>query len=121
MPNAFDSYVAAGSALVDMNKVDYAIASRHSVPRSVPEDHPYSLAEKDALIAENARALGLLRHGFADPYLNPPARSFSALFPYCAKFMGTARLLTLEGQARQGHGDMVERRPTVLGGGRQHG
>lgn len=104
-----------------MNKVDYAIASRHSVPHSVPEDRPYSLAGKDALIAENARALGLLRHGFADPYLNPPARSFSALFPYCAKFMGTARLLTLEGQARQGHGDMVERRPTVLGGGRQHG
>lgn len=104
-PNAFDFYVKAGNAIVDENKVDFAISTRHSVSRTEPDDHAYSLAEKDALVAENARALGLLRRGFAYPYLNPSARSFSALFPYFAKFRGTARLLTLEGQARRGHGD----------------
>lgn len=104
-PNAFDSYVAAGRAIVDENKVDYAISKRHSVSHSEPDDHAYSLAEKDALVAENARALTLLRHGFAFPYLNPPARSFNTPFPYFAKFRGTARLLTLEAQVRQGHGD----------------
>lgn len=104
-PNAYDFYVKAGNAIVDENKVDFAIQSRHSVSRSTPEDRAYSLAEKDALVTENALALGLLRQGFEYPYLNPPARSFSALFPYFAKFRGTARLLTLAGQARREHGD----------------
>lgn len=104
-PNAFDFYVAAGKAMMDNNKISYAISSRHSSPGSDPLDHDYTLAQKEALVAENSHALGLLRQGFAYDYHNPPVRSFSALLPYYAKFRGMARLLMLEGQVKEGRGD----------------
>lgn len=99
-PNAFDFYVAAGNAVVDDKKIGFAV-SRHPAPG----DPIYSLAEKDALVAANAGPLKTLRQGFAYPYLNPPARSFDALFPYFAKERGLARLLSLEGQTKAAHGD----------------
>lgn len=99
-PNAFDFYVAAGNAVVVDKKIGLAVSRRPA-----PGGHVYTLAEKDALVAANTGPLKTLRQGFAYPYLNPPARSFSALFPYFAKERGLARLLSLEGQTRAAHGD----------------
>lgn len=97
--NAFDDFQQAGNAVVDDRKIGDAISRQ---PRLAPT---YSLTDKEALVQENAEALKTLREGFAYPYVNPPARSFSALFPYYAKFRGLARLLALEGQTKAGRGD----------------
>jgi hypothetical protein len=104
-PNAFDYFTRAGSSVVDGTKVGYAIEAHHVPDPSAPYDRDYTQAEKEFLVGENAPSLKTLRQGFAYPYLNLPARSFSALFSYCAKERGLARLLTLEGQTRGGRGD----------------
>lgn len=98
-PNAFDFYRKAGYAVLDDAKIGDAIGTRPRLANS------YSLADKEALVKENAGPLKTLRQGFAYPYLNPPSRSFYTLFPYYAKFRGLARLLTLEGQTRSERGD----------------
>src|SRR5271165_6599384 len=48
--NAHDAYVAASNAIVDGKKLDFAISSRHS---GKGDDVPYTLADKERLIAEN--------------------------------------------------------------------
>ena len=129
-PNAFDIYVKAGEAVRDISKIDSAVQSSHASkaikqaghPYTQGGDlldavhreeskaikqagHPYTLAEKAALVNENAEALHLLRAGFAYPYLNTPVRSYDAYLPYYDTFRGLARLLTLEGQLKAAHGD----------------
>jgi hypothetical protein len=100
--NAHDTYVAASKAIVDGKKIDIAVSKRHS---GKDDDVPYTLAQKEQLVAENAAVIHKLRASFSDPYLAPPARSFAALFPYYADFRKMARLLSLEQQVEIGHGN----------------
>jgi hypothetical protein len=74
-------------------------------PSEKPQDHVYTLAEKIALVQENANALQLLRQGFAYPYQEPPTRSFKVLFPYYATYRSLARLLALDAQVKVQQGD----------------
>ena len=104
-PNAFDTYNSAAAQLLDSSKIGYAISSRHAA--SVKDDRDYSWAEKEKLISENAPALDLLREGLNETYVNPPARSFNALFPYYAQHRAMARLLALESAVRAHRGDFA--------------
>lgn len=92
-PNAFDTFVKACNRIQDDKAIGEAITSR-----PVAGQHLYTLSEKADLVAKNAGALALLREGFAQEYMHPPARSNEALFPHFAKFRGMARLLMLESE-----------------------
>lgn len=89
-PNAYDYYVQAGDALVDPRKIDAA-----ATPASRT-----SLAEKEALLKANSRALTLFQRGFACEYLNPAVRTNhdldSTMHKY-SKLRAVARLKLLEG------------------------
>jgi hypothetical protein len=100
--NAHDAYVAASNAILDSKKVDYAGSTRHS---GTGDDVPYTWADKAHLVAENAPAIQTLQASFGNPYVAPPARSFSALFPYYASFRKMARLLALKQQVELQRGD----------------
>src|SRR5260221_7284513 len=104
-PNAFDTFVGAGNQMLDDHKAGYAISSSAQHTSGDRDDRVYSQAEKDTLVSENAQTLAALRQGLAQEYMNPPARSFSALFPYYARFRSLARLTLLEAQVRGAHGD----------------
>lgn len=99
-PNAYDYYTPAANAMSDVNAIGDALS-----PSSSSSTHVYTLTEKDALVAKNAKALSTLRQGFAYEYYNPPARSFAALFPYFVKYRNMARLLALEADTKAAHGD----------------
>jgi hypothetical protein len=101
-PNARDVYIKACDSIVDGKKADIALSTRHS---GQGDDRPYSLAEKAALIRENAMALQMLREGFACEYREPPVRSAAAPFTHYAKFREMARLKMLEAQVRGAQGD----------------
>lgn len=107
--NARDYYLAAGNALVESSKIEYAVGTWNprivGVVRSSPDDHFYSLAAKEKLVDENARALAFLHQGFQYPYAEPPVRSFSTTFPQYAKFRQLARFLSLTGQVKAAQGD----------------
>ncbi len=107
--NARDYYIAATNALVDNNKIEYAVSpwnphGLHGIGSS-PDDHFYSLAAKEKLVTENAPALSLLHQGFQFPYQDPPVLSFSATFPHLYKMRQLARFLSLDGQVKAAHGD----------------
>ncbi|MDO8682620.1 MAG: hypothetical protein Q7N50_03975 [Armatimonadota bacterium] len=108
-PNAYDSYIAAANAIQEADKIGYAI-SEYTYPAQPAGSPPtlernYSLAEKEAIIHKNAKALSALRQGFNYEYLNPPVRSFSAICPHFSRFREMARLLVLEAQVKAGQGD----------------
>ncbi|MCW3100052.1 MAG: hypothetical protein JWL77_5670 [Chthonomonadaceae bacterium] len=96
-PNAFDFYAMAGRSLVNTKQIDAAIMTKPIVPMT--------LAQKEALVRQNAGALQSLHQGFAYEYRNPPARSFSALFPYFANYRRIARLLAVQSQVRGERGN----------------
>jgi hypothetical protein len=96
-PNAFDFYVTAGNAVTGDKQISDAIASKPTAT--------YTLAQKEALVQQNVGAINTLHQGFAYPYLNPPSRSVTTLYPYYAKFRGMARLLSLRGRVRAARGD----------------
>lgn len=124
--NAYDYFVAAGNALIDHEKIDYAVAHlpipppappprnfspssgpgavRPGSPRRTP-DHFYSLAQKAALVKENEQTLKLLREGLAYPYQEPPVRSFSTLLPHLVQARNIAGLLSLKAEVEAGRGD----------------
>jgi type II secretory pathway pseudopilin PulG len=108
-PNAFTYFLAAGNSLVNGNKIGFAIEPPSTVsptaPLSTPDDHVYTLAQKDALVAENDTTLQLLHQGFSYPYMSPPVRSFTTLMPYYAPDRGLARLLFLQAQVQSAQGD----------------
>jgi hypothetical protein len=111
-PNAYDFYAKAGNAIRDKDKIGYAISDDPHPPRPNPLpgttpwlDRDYSLAEKAAIVQANSLALNTLRQGFSCEYLNPPCRSFNAMFPHFARDRELARLLVLESQVKAGHGD----------------
>ncbi len=103
--NARDYYIAANNALVDTNKINYAGARWIPHTSSDPDDHLYSLAAKEKLVAENAPALSLLHQGFQYPYQEIPSRSFSTAFPHYQHIRQMARFLSLDGQVKAAQGD----------------
>ena len=107
--NARDYYIAATNALVDNSKIEYAVSlwnphSLHGIGSS-SDDHFYSLAAKEKLVAENALALSLLHQGFQYPYEEIPTQSFSTTFPHLYRMRQMARFLSLDGQVKAAHGN----------------
>jgi hypothetical protein len=96
-PNAFDFYSAAGRGVVNTKVLDDALALNPTVP--------LTLEQKEAAVQQNAGVLQSLHAGFAYEYRNPPARSFSALFPYFANYRRIARLLAVQSQVRGERGN----------------
>lgn len=94
--NAFDTFNAASNSLVDTEKIEQASDS--------PSGKPASLAEKEALVRENSRALAKIEPGLSNPYLNPPLRSFEQTLPYYRKFRDLARLLCFRAQVDAAQG-----------------
>jgi hypothetical protein len=102
-PNAYDFFRAAGSAVKDSDKIGFALAPKTA---SLPKDRPpYTRAEREALVRENADALRVLRAGFAFPYREAYIHSYNTVFPYYAEFRNLARLLALEAQTEAARGD----------------
>jgi hypothetical protein len=98
-PNAFDLYLKAGEKLAQNDDVSLAIDSPKNRKRT------FTLAEKEALIAQNAEALSLVQEGLKLPYVEPRKLDPNALFPYYAKFRATSRLIRLEGDMLGERGD----------------
>ena len=118
--NAYTYYKSAAESVVDSGKIEWAIQNRptktpqpkrgglypgSSSPGSVTDDRPYSLSEKEAIVAENSTALQLLHTGFRYPCQEPSVRSFNANYPEYQKQRGVARLLALQAQADAQTGD----------------
>lgn len=125
--NARDYYIAATDAIVDNNKIEWAYSRWvPGTPSYSPDQHFYSQAAKEKLIAENARAFSLLHQGFQYPYQETPMRSFSTLFPHLQHIRGLARFLSLAGQTKAAQGDWsgavnAELDAVQLGGTLPHG
>ena len=107
--NARDYYSAATNALVDINKIEFAVIpwnprAPHGIGSS-SDDHFYSLAAKEKLVTENARALSLLHQGFQYPYQETPMGSFSTTFPHLQRIRRLARFLSFDGQVKAAEGD----------------
>jgi len=96
-PNAFDNYITAGRGIVSTKLIDDSLAYK---PKTPP-----TLEQQEAALKENAGVLQSLHEGFAYEFRNPPARSFSAIFPYFSNFRRVARLLAMESQVRSARGD----------------
>ena len=104
--NARDYYIAAINALVDNGKIDWAYSRWIPGTKTTdPDQHFYSLAAKDKLVAENAPALSLLHQGFQYPYEEPPVQSFSTPFPHYAKIRHFARFLSMAAQTQAEQGN----------------
>lgn len=103
--NARDYYIAASNAVVDGKKIDFANGRWDPATKPAGDNHFYSLADKEKLVAENAGAVRTLHTGFQYPYQEPPARSFSALFPHYQKIRALARFLSLQAQVDAEKGD----------------
>ena len=103
--NARDYYIAASNALVDSGKIDFANGRWDPATKPSGDNHFYSLADKEKLVAENAGAVRTLHTGFQSPYQEVPARSFSAAFPHYQKIRALARFLSLQAQVDAGKGD----------------
>lgn len=77
----------------------------------------YTLAEQEKTLAPYKDSLAMLRGAFKLSYWNPPARSFTTLFPYLAEFRSMARTLSLEArvhEAKQEWGKAMEARLDIL-------
>ena len=103
--NARDYYIAAADAVVDDKKIEEARDSLNPPGRLPNSPPPPSRADKEKLVAENARAVQLLHQGFPYPYQEPPSRSFSAMFPHYQKIRALARFLSLQAQVDAEKGD----------------
>lgn len=102
-PNAHDDLVAACAALIDSNKFSYAISNRHNT--HLVDDHSYTPAQKEQLVAENAPALRKFHKALGETYWAPPARSFNVRFTSYAQFRNMARFLALKQQVLLTKGD----------------
>jgi hypothetical protein len=96
-PNAFDFYTTAARSLVNTKQVDAASMTKSGVP--------VTLAQKEALLQQNAGALQSLHQGFAYEYRNPPIRSLLTPTPQFAAFRRVSRLLALQNQVRAAQND----------------
>ena len=94
-PNAFDFYTAAGQGILNSKQIDDANDPKIAM----------TLEQKETVVQQNAGVLRSLHQGFAYPYLNPPVRSFSTLFPYFASDRRVARLLALQSRVQAERGN----------------
>ena len=104
-PNARDYYIAASNAAIDSDKISFAVGSWNPATKPSGDNHFYSPADKEKLVAENAGAINTLHTGFRCPYQEPPHRSFSATFSHYQKMRTLARLLFLQAQVDGEKGD----------------
>ncbi len=101
VPNARDYFNKAETHLRDIDAVSFAAGRRPKPPHGKnpdwnSNDHVFTLAEKQKLVAENQPAITSFYQGLNCQYLAPPARSFGALFPHESKDRALARLLHLK-------------------------
>ncbi len=103
-PNARDYFVEAINLLVDGDKASLAINRRHT---GIKGDRPYSLAERLAIVNENAPCLNALHEGFNYLYQEIPARTLGQtdVFSPMAKERSLARFLLMAARTRAEQGD----------------
>ncbi len=109
-PNAHDTYVAAGKMLRHERKISFAVD--YDLPTTklgrsfyTQDNHPYTLAQKRQLVAENRDALSRLRLGLQQTYFAPPIRSFQTRIFYYRSFHSLSQLLLLEQQDETARGE----------------
>lgn len=100
-PNAYDTYQKAISLLKGVEAIGEALPDGDG---KVPK--PLSLKEREALVAENAAALRLIREGLRQPYQEPPLLAPDGAMPYLAEYRKMARLLSFEGRVLAEKGDL---------------
>ncbi len=103
--NARDYYIAASKVIVDEGKIEYANGRWNPATKPSGDNHFYSPADKEKLVAENVGAIKTLHAGFQYPYQEPPYRSFCAGFPHYQKIRALARFLSLQAQVDAAKGD----------------
>ena len=114
--NARDYYIAASDALADNNKIAWAIDNwTPGTQTTDPDQHFYSLAAKEKLVAENAHAVHILHQGFPYPYAEPLVWPVSTTFPHLWSFSTTfthylkirqlGRYLALDRQVKAAQGN----------------
>jgi len=114
-PNAYDYYTSAGNLIVDSKKID-EIVYEQTFSRTRTSPKVYSLAEKEALLANNEPALQMMRDGFDYECMAPVRRSFDALFPEFRHFQNLGRLLYIESQIKSAKGDYAGAMDSCLDG-----
>lgn len=98
-PNAYDVYVRATKQLSREKDAGDALPIAEKPAKMTK-------TQRTALVRENAPALATLRSGLALEYGEPPARSFTDLFPYLAGYRSLTRMLVVEGNSKKEAGDM---------------
>ena len=103
-PNARSYYIAATDAIVDDSKISYANGRWNPTTKPSGDQHFYSLADKEKLVAENAGVIKTLHDGFQYPYQETPIRSFDTPLPHLQKMRGdgAASFPASAGGRRQG-------------------
>jgi len=96
-PNAFDFYLAAGRSVSNTKQIDGALMPKPVVPMT--------LAQREALVRQNAGAFQSLHQGFAYEYRNPPALSILTPSPPFSVSAAWPALLLLQNQVREARGD----------------
>ena len=96
-PNAFDTYLQATFMMAPVTKpaVDPLIDTEE-IKDPKERAKRYSLPRREAWLKQNAGAFALLRQGLKQQYQQPASRSWSAMFPYFARYRELARRLTIE-------------------------
>lgn len=93
-PNARDFYLSATKKM-----------SRQAGGMMGTKTNNFTPAQRAAVVAQDAPALAEVRKGFAYPFQNPPARTFSTLFPEYAEYRELARTFALTAQSKAEQGD----------------
>jgi RNA polymerase sigma factor (sigma-70 family) len=91
--NAFDYFNRAGDMVKGYNGDD-------SITMNTDP------AADAALVAQNKKALNIVRAGFAFPY-NPPEVHYDTTLPYLVEYRTLARMLVVEGKVRAHSGDLA--------------
>lgn len=96
-PNAFDTYLQATFMMAPVTKpaVD-PIVDTEEITDPKERANRYSVTRKEAWLKQNAGAFALLRQGLKQQYQQPASRSWSAMFPYFARYRELARRFTIE-------------------------
>lgn len=103
-PNAFDSYRDANALATGGRQLMDAVLSdgeRNEYGRYTPQ--PYSLADKEEVLAANAAALTRLRQGLRQTYCEPPPRSNDMTPTYHRDFRRLGQLFRLDAQVKAAH------------------
>lgn len=108
IPNAHDTYIAAGNRLQSENKIRATVTSiivAGNGFRDSNSDQPYTSAQKRQFVQANRAALSELRRGLQQAYCAPPIRSFQTRILFYRHFHSLALLLLWEQQDEARRGD----------------